>query len=167
MKKKYLFPAAAFLLMLIAHIIYSIYKISKISSKWFYIGDINPFLLYLRQQDYFLGLSYAAAFAFTIYAFLKFIEGRSKSTLLSVVGGAGFTGILNFGLCFLLGCCGSPLLPVYLSLFGSYFLSFTKPLTFLITTISVTIGFIWINKKKKNSAVCCGENEKCIDKKAA
>jgi len=73
------------------------------------------------------------------------------------VGGVTLTGILYVGGCFLLGCCGSPMLTVYLSLFGSSFLGITKPLVATITTVSVVIGYFWIEKKSKS---CCEGNDK-------
>ncbi|MEM2145425.1 MAG: DUF4346 domain-containing protein [Candidatus Jordarchaeaceae archaeon] len=170
MRRKLFFTSVGFVSVFLLHTFYVISKISRISAKWVAIGDTNPFSLYLRQQDYFIGLSYATAFAFTIYAFLKFIEGhnkklgRNKMGLISAIGGIGFANILYFGLCFILGCCGSPMLVVYLSLFGASFLGFTKPLVLLITIVSVAVGVIWMNKEKKT--VCCGEDEKCIDKKS-
>jgi len=32
----------------------------------------------------------------------------------------------------------------------------------IITTVSVVIGYFWIEKKSK---ICCEENEKCLDYK--
>ena len=59
------------------------------------------------------------------------------------------TGILYIGGCFLLGCCGSPMLAVYLSLFGSSFLGFTKPLVATITTVSVINNWTFLDRKEK------------------
>ena len=81
-----------------------------------------------------LGISYALAGAFTIYAFLKFLNNRKKTGIAGMIGGLTLPGALYGGGCFLLGCCGSPMLAVYLGLFGSSFLGFTKPFI-LITTI--------------------------------
>ena len=37
----------------------------------------------------------------------------------------------------MLGCCGSPMLAVYLSLFGAAFLPWAKPLIALLTTVTL------------------------------
>jgi len=118
--------------------------------------------LYFKKQESFLGFSYALAGAFTIYTLLKFLQNR-KSGITGIVGGFTLTGVLYIGGCFLLGCCGSPLLAVYLGLFGSSFLGFTKPLIAIITTISVVIGYFWIEKKSK---ICCEVNKIGINLKS-
>jgi len=157
MRKKTLYPLSAFVLIFLFHAIYSIWKVSQNLKQWVQLENISLLSSYLKQQDFFLGFSYALAGAFTIYTLLKFLQNR-KSSVAGVIGGITLTGILYIGGCFLLGCCGSPMLAVYLSLFGSSFLGFTKPLIATITTISVVIGYFWIERKNKT---CCRESEKC------
>ena len=163
MRKKILYPLAAFAVVFILHATYSIWKGIQISKQWVQIEDRTLLSFYFKQQDYFLGFSYALAGAFTIYAFVKFFESRNvkdlegrvlRSGVAGVLGGVTLTGILYFGGCFLLGCCGSPMLAVYLSLFGSSFLGFTKPLTLILTMMSVGIGYLWLEKKTNS---CCIE----------
>lgn len=153
MRRKILYPLVAFILVFLFHAIYSIWKASQISQQWVQLENISMPSLYFGQQNFFLGFSYALAGAFTTYALLKCFQNR-KSGIAGVVGGVTLTGILYIGGCFLLGCCGSPMLVVYLSLFGSSFLGFTKPFVATITTISVVIGYFWIEKKTKS---CCEE----------
>jgi hypothetical protein len=155
MRRIIIYPLAAFIAVFILHAAYLIFKGIQISKQWVQIENTTWLSLYLERQDYFLGFSYALAGAFTIYAFLKFFESR-KSGVAGVVGGITLTGILYFGGCFLLGCCGSPMLVVYLSLFGSSFLGFTKPLTLILTITSVVIGYFWLEKKTKSSSSYCG-----------
>ncbi len=159
MKRKMFYPLLAFISILLLHTVYSILRVSQISQQWAQIEDVSMLSIYFKRQEFFLGISYALAGAFTTFAFIKFLE--SKKGMVGLVSGITLTGILWFGGCFLLGCCGSPMLVVYLSLFGSSFLKFTKPLVLLITFFSTTIGFIWINKKKATKSCCVG-NEKCI-----
>lgn len=160
MKRKILYPLTTFIVIFILHVTYSILKMIKTSQQWVQIENINFLSLYLKQQDFLLGYSYALAGAFTIYAFIKFQENR-RNGLSGVVAGITLTGILYIGGCFLLGCCGSPLLVVYLSIFGSSFLGFTKPLVAIITTTSVLIGYFWIEKKSKR---CCEGGQKiCLE----
>ena len=157
MKRKILYPLAAFVMISLFHVIYSIWKASQISHQWVQIENISLLSLYFKRQDFFLSFSYALSGAFTIYALLKFLDTR-RGSVAGVVGGITLTGILYIGGCFLLGCCGSPMLAVYLSLFGSSFLGFTKPLVAIITTVSVVIGYFWIEKKSKNR---CEKSEEC------
>ncbi len=156
MRKSIFYPLITFGLVFLFHAIYSMWKASQILEQCVQLEGISSLSLYLERQDFFLGFSYALAGAFTIYALLKFLYNR-RSGVAGIVGGITLTGILYIAGCFLLGCCGSPLLAVYLSLFGSYFLGFTKLLIATITTISVVIGYFWIENKSKS---CCMETVK-------
>lgn len=156
MKKGIFYPLITFISVFFSHAIYSIWKSSQISKQWVKVENVSSLSLYFKQQNFFLSFSYGLAFAFTIYAIQKFIQNR-KSGAGGVISGITLTGILYFATCFLLGCCGSPMLAVYLSLFGSRFLGFTKPLIAIITTISVLIGYFWIEKKTKS---CCEKNDR-------
>lgn len=157
MKRKILYPFTTFILVFSFHVFYSIWKASQISQQWVQFENMSLLSLYFRRQDIFLGFSYALAGAFTVYALLKFLQNR-KSGVVGAVGGITLTGILYVGGCFLLGCCGSPMFPVYLGLFGSSFLGFTKPLIAIITATSVVIGYFWIEKSSKK---CCEGTDKC------
>jgi len=161
MKKRLLYIIDGFIVIFIFHIILSVLKRIQTSRQWLGLESMNFFSLYFKQQDYFLGTAYGLAGAFTIYAFTKFIENR-KNGIAGVVSGITLTGILYFAGCFLLGCCGSPMLAVYLSLFGSSFLGFTKPFVLALTAISVVVGYLWIEKKTKT---CCSAEKKNIPKR--
>lgn len=156
MKKKALYLLITFGLVFLFHMIFYIWRASYIFRQCVQIENTSLLSLYFRQQDFFLGFSYALAGAFTVYALVKFLQNRS-SGVAGIVGGVTLAGVLYIAGCFLLGCCGSPMLAVYLSLFGSSFLGFTKPLIAAITAISVVIGYFWIEKKSKS---CCVETEK-------
>ncbi len=138
------------------HAAYSIWKAIRISGKWIQIENQNWLMLYFEKQDYLLGLSYALAGAFAVYAFVGFLQ-RRKGGAAGIISGVTLTSVLYVGGCFLLGCCGSPMLAVYISLFGSSFLGFAKPLALLLTAISVVVGFFWMERKNKASDCCKGE----------
>lgn len=157
MIKKIFYPLITFIIVFLSHIICSIWEFLHISKKWIQIENFSFLLLYLNQQNYFLSYSYALAGAFTVFTFQTFLQ-RRRNSVAGVITGVTLTGFIYAAGCFLLGCCGSPMLAVYLGLFGSSFTGFTKPLIAIITTISVTIGYLWIKKKNKK---CCEDNEQC------
>jgi hypothetical protein len=151
MKKAKSLLLVTFILVFLLHGAYSAWRLSKVSQQCSEIANVNWLSLYVRQQDYFLSFSYALAVAFTIYAFSKLHQNIKGSTA-CVAGGLTLTSLIYISACFLIGCCGSPLLAVYLGLFGTTFLGLAKPLIAVITTISVTFGYLWIEKKCK---ICC------------
>lgn len=137
------------------HALYTIFKAMNTANKWVDTGGQNYFLSYFFNQDYITGLSLALAISFTVFAVMKYTESRRKAAG-GILGGLTLTGFLSFGLCFMLGCCGSPMLIVYLSLFGSAFIGFLKPLFLVLTVASVTVGIVFLEKKniKKCDADC-------------
>ena len=160
MTKKFYLPLVALLSVFGIHSTYIIWKNIELANKWSQTTETNWFSQYFQKQDFLLGMSYALAVAFTVYALLKFFENR-KSGIKGTLGGLTMTGIIYFGGCFLIGCCGSPMLIVYLNLFGASFLGFTKIIIFALTTISIIISYFLLNKKSKNNNCNCGENSDC------
>lgn len=150
-------PLLLFFGVFLLHALYSMWEGVQVSNQWVHVEGITPLSLYVKGQGYVLGISYALAGAFTGYALLKFLE--SQKSVAGVLGGVTLTGILYIGGCFLLGCCGSPMLAVYLSLVGSSFLGIAKPLVLVMTATSVVIGYVWV-EKKTNASMCCIEDEK-------
>ncbi len=153
MRKITLYPLIIFILVLIAHVAYSAWAIIQTSSMWVQSEDVSWPTQYLLSQDYMLGISYALASAFTVYSFLKIAESHKRGVM-GTLGGITLTGILYFGVCFLTGCCGSPMLAVYLSLLGPSFLGFTKPLILASTAASIAASYYWMGKKAKNPCGC-------------
>lgn len=147
---KILIPGLGFIITFIFHMLLNVWNTMKTYSQWVQIEPLNPFLEYWNNQNYFLGLSYGLAVGFTVFAVMRFRENSIFAG--GLVGGLTLTGILYFGGCFLVGCCGSPMLAVYLSLFGSQILGLTKLLILVITLISVFIGYFWVNRKTDS---CC------------
>ncbi len=101
----------------------------------------SPLKRYLETQSYLLGYSYALALSFAAVAFRGYRERRSCATKGLAIGGVTFSGFLAVAGCYLIGCCGSPMLGVYLSVFGAAFLPLAKPLIAAFTTVSV--GLSW------------------------
>lgn len=107
---------------------------------------------YIREQEYSLGISYALSLGFVIFAFLKFKENRKRAWK-AALGGGIFAVILWF-LCFLFGCCGSPMLIVYLNLLGIAGLRVPKLMILLVTIIFIALGYLWLIRKSSQN--CCG-----------
>lgn len=160
MRIKFVFPVIAFIVIFLVHASYTAYQASMTSRRWVQLADTSWLSLYLQGRDYFLGMSYALAAAFAVYALMMFLAKRKKGAV-GVIGGVTFTGILYGGACFLTGCCGSPMIALYVGLFGPSFLGVTKPLTLGITAASVAIGFVWLRRKEDASTDCCCDDEKC------
>ncbi len=113
--------------------------------------QLTGYELYFTDWEYFLGLSYAMAVAFTVFVFSRFKFDRNKG-ILGIFSGVTLSAALYTLGCFLIGCCGSPMAVVYAGLLGSSFLGFTKPIVFIITLISIGIGYRLMLKKPKGKA---------------
>lgn len=140
--KRLLYPALAFVSVFLLHGAYFLWS----AARWVSIDNASPLASYIDQQDYFMGLSYGLAAAFTVYSFVQF-SGGQRGGLRGAIGGITMTGVLYFGGCFLLGCCGSPMLAVYLSLFGSSYAGFTKPIVLVVTVVSIGLSWLWMQRK--------------------
>jgi hypothetical protein len=118
-------------------------------SPWVTVASQNNLIIksYFEQKDYFIGFSYALALSFLAFSFLKILE-RKKGGYKGFFGGLSLVTVLYIFGCFLIGCCGSPMLVVYLGLFGSSFLGLTKPIVAILTTVSVAVGYFWLRKKE-------------------
>ena len=157
-----LLPAVVFVAIVVAHALYVGHSAQSAPSGWtdFGIGveAAGPLGLsaYWLGQHYFLGFSYALEAAFATWALSRCIFLRRDRTVAAgaAVGGATLVGMLMAGGCFLIGCCGSPMLAVYLSLFGAKALGVGKPLTALITLISVSCGYWCLSRRFARGSVC-------------
>ncbi len=154
MKKRILWSLGAFAAVMVLHASVSILEGKRLAERWAGTSETNYLGLYFQHSEYLIGASYALAIGFSVYALLRFLENR-KTGLAGLVGSITFTGALYVAGCFLLGCCGSPMLAVYLTLFGSSVLGFTKLLTFALTCVSIVIGFVWVERKSGQPADCC------------
>ena len=107
---------------------------------------------YIGPGQYWLGFSYGLAGAFAVFCLVRAIRMRRKS-LAASAGGLALSGVLWATVCFLTGCCGSPMFPVYLGLLGSKFLGVTRPLTFALTLLSIVIGYAWMLQRARKAEV--------------
>lgn len=146
MRVQALFSIGVFVLTAVLHASYSIFQTKTLLQRWEGGSEVNFLLMYFERSEYLISGSYALAIGFSVYALLRFLESQ-KGGMAGLAGGVTLTGILYVGGCFLVGCCGSPMLAVYLTLFGSTFLEFTKPLTFALTFVFVVVGYIWMKRK--------------------
>ncbi len=96
---------------------------------------------YIETRSYYLGFSYALALAFATEVLRRYRERRLGTTRILAIGGMSYSGLLAVAGCYLLGCCGSPMLAVYLSFFGAAFLPVAKPFVALFTAL--LIGLSW------------------------
>lgn len=103
---------------------------------------------YLETKNYWLGYSYALSLAFAAVALRRYLENRACQTRNLAIGGVTLTGFLAVAGCFLVGCCGSPMLVVYLNLFGASFLPLAKPLLAALTTVSILGAWWWLHRRQ-------------------
>ena len=145
-------PVLAFAAVLGIH--YSWFQHNQGSSPWLTLtpdgAEAQP-AGYVSSGSVWLGLSYGVAASFVAFSLARLIEFRRRGVA-GAVGGLTLTGILYATGCFLLGCCGSPMLAVYVGLFGPRFLGFTGPIVFGFTVLSVAIGFVWVTRKTRTIA---------------
>jgi hypothetical protein len=144
-----------FLTVFAAHALYVGACAMSVPSGWTDFG-INAnaagplgFKAYWRGQDYFVGFSYALAVAFatwTLNRSIFFRQGRAVAAG-AAAGGVTLVGALMAGGCFLIGCCGSPMLAVYLSLFGAKALGLGKPVMAMVTFVSVSCAYWCLSRR--------------------
>lgn len=119
-------------------------------SQWILVPVERSWLdLYLETESYYLGYSYALCVAFIVMASQRYLLTRCRASGRMVLGGMTFTGALAVFGCFLIGCCGSPMLIVWINLFGAGFLPLAKPLVALVTTCSIVIAWFWMHRRSK------------------
>lgn len=140
--KNILVPLVTFIIVIFLHLLY--FKTTEKKCE-----AIGWFERYIREQEIFIGISYALSTAFIAFSFLKFKEGRKGA--LKAAGAGGFFTIILWLFCFLSGCCGSPMLIVYLNLLGISSLKIPKMLLLLMTILFIGIGYLWLMKKTPKS----------------
>lgn len=145
-------PVAAGLIVFGAHVAGYVYSPEPSASGW---GNVMPsssdsIQTYIACGAYWLGASYAVSAAFTAYALLIFRENRRKAAA-GAVGGLAAMGALYAAGCFAIGCCGSPMLPIYLSLLGGKVAGIGGPVMFGLTLLSVGIGFMILGRKSRRA----------------
>jgi hypothetical protein len=108
---------------------------------------------YLENQDYWLGLSYALAAAFTVFALARWRNTRTGAVAGALTGVSFTAALAAFG-CFMFGCCGSPMLPVWIGLFGARGLHLAKPIVAGLTIASLGVGYLLMLRKCGSSCGC-------------
>ncbi len=115
---------------------------------------------YLQGQDYYTGFSYALAAAFAVWAVDKFLRSQQAAMAAGAAGSITFVGVLMAVGCFMIGCCGSPMLGVYLGIFGAKALGIGKPLMAVVSLISVGIGY-WYLSRRARKEICLDSSCVC------
>lgn len=109
----------------------------------------SAFAGYVAGQHYWLGMSYAASLAFAGTALRRYRERKLCAARNLAIGSVGIAGTVAIMGCYLLGCCGSPMLGVYLSLLGAAFLPLAKPLVALLTAVLLLTGWWWMRRRER------------------
>ncbi len=160
MKFRHYLPFVVFIAVFVLHFGFRILS-KTLFSPWVVDNSQIPLIIqgYFDQRDYFLGFSYALATAFMTFTFINYLDRRRSSpgNLKGVFGGLSLVSILSIAGCFLIGCCGSPMLAIYAGIFGVSFLGVTKPIIAGLTLLSVIYGFYRI--RKDNNCNTCAEGQ--------
>lgn len=156
-------PLSVFLLVLVGHALYVRHLAAAPADGWAAIGITEGGFLglgpYFAGQDYFVGFSYALGAAFATWAISQFVRQRRAATATGALGSVSLVSILVASGCFLIGCCGSPMLAVYLAIFGAKAASAGKPLMAAITLLSIGGGYLYLSRHMKQS----GRIDCCVD----
>lgn len=155
-------PLAVFVLVFVFHALYVRHEARLPAQGWADTGVVDDsywgFRPYIQSRDYFTGYAYALSLTFATVAFRRYREKQTCSARNFAIGGVTLSGFLAVSGCFLLGCCGSPMLGVYLSLFGVSFLPWAKPLIAGLTTVLIAASYWWMrshSRKEKSCEPCC------------
>jgi hypothetical protein len=156
----WLLGTAAFSSVFVAHLLYLRYLTSAAQKDW--ADNFNPSVSfwqsYIISQDYFVSFSYALSASFAVWATARFLHSRRRAAAMGAFGGVSVVTFLAAAGCFLIGCCGSPMLPIYISLFGSQAAGIGKPLMALISLISIGGGFLYVVRRPECR---CADPETC------
>ena len=146
-------PPIVFLGVLVAHALYMRQQDAAPAEGWADVGVGTGawwgFAPYITEQDYLLGLSYALGAAFSVWALAQYLKTRQAAMAAGAAGSITLVGVLMAAGCFLIGCCGSPMLGVYLGLFGAKALGVGKPLMALVSLLSVSGGYWYLTRRLK------------------
>jgi hypothetical protein len=160
-----LLPILVFLGVLAGHAFYLRHLAATPTPGWADLdvgtGSLWGFASYVNEQDYYVGFSYAVGAAFAAWALIQYLRTRQGALAAGAAGGVTLVGVLLAGGCFLIGCCGSPMLGVYLGLFGAKALGVGKPLMAMVTLLSVGWGYWYLSRKLKSGS--CGDGS-CVCK---
>ena len=157
-------PLVTFLTVFVGHAFYIRHQAAVPADGWADVGvgygGLWGFEAYLNGQDFYLGFSYGLGAAFASWAIGQFVRTRQAAMATGAVGSVTFVGVLMAAGCFLIGCCGSPMLGVYLGLFGAKALGIGKPLMAFVTVISVGWGYRYLSRRAARG-ICTDEGCTC------
>jgi hypothetical protein len=147
-----LLPLSVFVGVLLLHFLWTglFPEVDPAQSRWLEVGTGTSdswLRRYIDTQSYWLGYSYGLSLAFAAAAFRRWREQRQCATRNVAIGGLTLSEFLAVAGCFLVGCCGSPMLVVYLNLFGASFLPFAKPIVAGITTLTIVGLALWMSRR--------------------
>ena len=156
----WLFGAVAFVAVFLGHVLYLRYLTIAPQRDW--ADNFNPsasfWQRYVIGQDYFVSFSYALSAGFAVWATTRFMYSRRRAAAAGAFGGVGLVTLLAAAGCFLIGCCGSPMLVIYVSLFGSKAAGIGKALMALISLVSIGGGYLYV---VRHSECNCTDPETC------
>lgn len=119
-------------------------------------GGLWGFDYYIQSQDYYMGFSYALGAAFAVWSIQKYLAIKKADMAVGAAGSVTLVGILMGAGCFMVGCCGSPMLGIYAGLFGAKALGIGKPLMALVTLLSVGFGYWYLSSRM--AKIGCSDN---------
>lgn len=151
-------PVAAFALIGAAHVAWHAFfpEQDPAQDRWAPVATIDWRDLYLRGQWYWLAYAYGISGAFASVALRQWWERRQRRAGGLALGSTAASGLFAAASCWLMGCCGSPMLGVYLALLGPAFLPFAKPAVAALTTVSIGVGLWWLGRAEARPAECAG-----------
>jgi hypothetical protein len=159
-----LIPPVVFVLVLVGHALYIRHIAATPVNGWAVIGIAKSGFLglgpYFAGQDYFVGFSYALGATFAAWAISQFVRRRRAAAATGAVGSVSLVTIVIASGCFLIGCCGSPMLAVYLAIFGAKALGAGKPVMAGVTLLSTGGGYWCLSRQLARGACidsCCRE----------
>ncbi len=146
-----------FALGLTAHFGFIAWRLHSVRATWADMPALSLadlFEKYYADSEYIIGLSVACSFAFAAFVLQRtFLQTQMK--LATVTGVSGLSTFMAVFGCFLVGCCGSPMLAVYVSIFGAAFAPLAKWLTLTVTLTSIGLGYWWIRRNEKKCLSDC------------
>lgn len=144
-------PAFFFSITLFGYFYLTDFSVYWVQRQWVETSLVAHIKNHISNQNIYLGYSYAIAGAFASICILNLIT--ASGGIKQSIQGVTVSVALWAGICFISGCCGSPMLAIYISLFGSKIAGFTKPITAGITTVSILLSFYYVLRFKNKNLI--------------
>jgi hypothetical protein len=148
--RRAILPAAVFVTVLATHYLWLglFPEQDPAQVRWAVIPEeASWFNKYVEAKNYWLGYAYGLSLAFAAVALRSYSQTRCTASRNLACGGVTFSGLLVAVGCFLIGCCGSPMLVVWLNIFGVSFIPLAKPLIALLTTVVIGGAWWWMRRR--------------------